>query len=304
MDANHHNKTAVKSELHPRNVHKERYDFEDLCTALPDLSTHIVMSKYDEPTIDFSNADAVKCLNQALLKHHYDVNYWELPKGYLCPPIPSRADYIHNIADLLANDNGGVIPTGKNVKIMDIGVGANCIYPLLGHQIYGWQFVGSDIDAVAVDNACQVVAHNNMRHAIIIRKQSNKTLILQGIVGEGEKYDALICNPPFHSSPQEVTSSTQRKWRGLDKKDKSATLNFGGQNNELWCKGGERVFIEKLVNESKIFGDQIRWFSTLVSKEDHLAKVYKCLQSANATEVKTMEMGQGHKKSRIVAWRF
>jgi 23S rRNA (adenine1618-N6)-methyltransferase len=304
MDAKIKSTIPVKNELHHRNVHKDRYDFEELCAALPELSAYVMINKYEDTTIDFSDAAAVKCLNQALLKYYYEIEKWDIPQGYLCPPIPSRADYIHYIADVLANANNGVIPVGKNIKILDIGVGANCIFPILGHQIYGWQFVGSEIDGKAVDNACLIVAENNLRHAIIIRKQTNKTLILNGIISESDRFDMVLCNPPFHSSMQDVLAGAQRKWRGLDKKNKVDTLNFGGQNNELWCKGGERAFIEKMIIESRLFTDQVKCFSTLVSKDDHLAKVYRCLETAKANKVQTIEMGQGQKKSRIVVWGF
>lgn len=33
---------------------------------------------------------------------------------------------------------------------LDVGTGASCIYPLLGHRVYGWNFMGSDIDRWAV----------------------------------------------------------------------------------------------------------------------------------------------------------
>jgi 23S rRNA (adenine1618-N6)-methyltransferase len=39
------------------------------------------------------------------------------------PPIPGRADYIHQIADLLATCNKKVVPTGADIRILDIGVG-------------------------------------------------------------------------------------------------------------------------------------------------------------------------------------
>ncbi len=304
MDVKLNGTPNIKSELHARNVHRDRYDFEALCADLPELSKHIVMSKYNDSTIDFSNAEAVKCLNQALLLHHYEIHYWDVPQGYLCPPIPGRADYIHYIADVLAENNNGSIPVGNHIKVLDIGVGANCIYPILGNCIYEWQFVGTEVDAIAVNNACQIVAHNNMRQAIEIRKQSDKTLILNGIIKETDRFDIAICNPPFHSSEHDVVANAKRKWRGLDKKEKADTLNFGGQKNELWCKGGEKAFIEKMIMESRLFTDQVKCFSTLVSKEDHLAKVYRCLESANAQSVKTIEMGQGQKKSRIVVWKF
>lgn len=68
-------------------------------------------------------------MNKALLAHFYAVKHWDIPDGFLCPPVPGRADYIHHLADLLAQDRGEV---PKQATILDIGTGANLIYPLIG----------------------------------------------------------------------------------------------------------------------------------------------------------------------------
>jgi 23S rRNA A1618 N6-methylase RlmF len=52
---------------------------------------------------------------------------------YLCPPFLEETDYIHYIADLLASSNNGIIPKHA-VQGLDIGVGANCIYPIMEMQ--------------------------------------------------------------------------------------------------------------------------------------------------------------------------
>jgi len=100
----------------------------------------------------------VRCLNQALLAQTYQIKHWMIPVGYLCPPIPGRADYIHYVADLLAG--AGKVPTGKQVGVLDIGTGANCIYPIIGSQSYGWKFLATDIDPVSVKTACLFVESN------------------------------------------------------------------------------------------------------------------------------------------------
>jgi len=87
-----------KSRLHPRNKHRERYDFKLLIESSPELAQFVKMNIYNDESIDFFNPDAVKALNKALLKYFYDIENWDIPEGYLCPPIPGRADYIHHIA--------------------------------------------------------------------------------------------------------------------------------------------------------------------------------------------------------------
>ncbi|MET1078906.1 MAG: RlmF-related methyltransferase, partial [Pseudomonas sp.] len=149
-----------KNPLHPRNRHQGRYDFPALITGSPELAAFVILNPYGKQSIDFADPAAVRLFNRALLKQFYGIAHWDIPAGYLCPPIPGRADYLHYLADLLAAGNGGQIPRGARVRALDIGVGANCIYPLIGHCDYGWQFVGSDIDATALASASTIVGAN------------------------------------------------------------------------------------------------------------------------------------------------
>jgi 23S rRNA (adenine1618-N6)-methyltransferase len=299
--------SVEKQELHPRNLHRSRYDFPKLIESCPQLGQFVFINPYGDQSVDFSNPAAVKMLNAALLKHFYGIDHWDIPEGYLCPPIPGRADYIHYLADLLAGENGdGVIPTGNTIKVLDIGVGANCIYPVIGHQSYGWKFVGSDVDKRALDCATGIAAMNpSLNHDLSFRLQHMGSDIFKGIVKAGEFFDLTMCNPPFHSSAEEARMGSQRKVRNLGKqKGRDPVLNFGGQAAELWCQGGEVEFIRKMIAESVQIGAQCGWFTTLVSKSANLPMVYYALEKAGAAEVKTIEMAQGQKQSRFVAWSF
>lgn len=296
--------SVEKQVLHPRNLHRSRYNFPELTESSPSLKPFVFVNPYGDESVDFSNPLAVKALNAALLKHFYGIAHWDIPENYLCPPIPGRADYIHYLADLLASVNNDVIPTGNSVKVLDIGVGANCIYPIIGHQVYGWQFVGSDIDRTAVDSATNIAAINPpLKQDLTFRLQNSPSNIFKGVVRKGEHFDLTICNPPFHASAAEAMAGSQRKVRNLGKQ-KETVLNFGGQQAELWCKGGEVEFIRNMIRESADIGSQCRWFTTLVSKSAHLSAVYYALDKAGATHIKTIEMAQGQKQSRFVAWTF
>lgn len=297
---------VVKSTLHPRNPHRFRYDFKQLIIDCPPLEPFIIKTKYGTESIDFSDPDAVKMLNRAILKHFYHIGIWDLPQGYLCPPIPGRADYIHYVADLLADCNNGVIPSGPTVEVLDIGVGANCVYPIIGNHAYGWHFVGSDIDPVAIDSANQIIKDNTkLQGEIECRLQNDPNHLFKSIVHRSEFFDLTICNPPFHSSAQDAASGTQRKIRNLTSRQKSPmVLNFGGQNNELWCDGGEAGFVSRMILESHLYSNCCLWFTTLISKKTNLPGVYKLLRQVGAKKVKTIEMAQGQKHSRVVAWSF
>jgi len=295
-----------KARIHPRNQHKERYDFSLLIQACPELESLIKLNINGDESIDFANPLAVKLLNKALLKQYYDVTDWEIPEDYLCPPIPGRADYIHHIADLLRIYNYGKIPTGSNFKCLDIGVGANCVYPIIGNKEYGWSFIGSDIDILSIENVTNILTSNpHLNPVIEVRLQENPKDLFTGILKEDERVDLSICNPPFHASKADAEAGTLRKLSNLNQKVvKKINLNFGGQNGELWCEGGEERFVRNMIRQSRQYRDSCFWFSTLISKQSNLDSVYDALEIAEVFEYKTLPMGQGNKTSRIVAWTF
>ena len=298
---------SEKSELHPRNKHRGRYDFKQLIKSSPELERFVRLNEYKDASIDFFNPAAVKALNKALLKHFYNLSFWDIPEGYLCPPSPGRADYIHHMADLLASTAGGQkIPRGAKITCLDVGVGANCVYPIIGHQEYGWSFIGADIDPVSIASAQQIVDRNpKLKGHVDIRLQPNRKDIFRGILQPGERVDLTICNPPFHASAAEAQAGSKRKVSNLKQQRVSrAVLNFGGQHNELWCAGGEPIFIASMVRQSKEFATDCFWFSTLVSKQANVSGVLKAIKEVGALEVKTIPMSQGNKASRVIAWTF
>ena len=306
------------STLHPRNPHQGRYDFDKLIKALPELEKHAITNPSGEPTINFSDADAVLTLNKALLALHYGIKYWDLPKGYLCPPIPGRADYIHQVADLLADNNSG--SENKKPHVLDIGTGASLIYPIVGSQSYGWYFTATDIDPVSINTAKAICEINpNLKKLVTVKQQKNPKNIFKGIIGEHDYFDITMCNPPFHGSMQEVLDANNRKQTKLQKNrarrnpnsqtankfaDAKNNLNFGGQNAELWTEGGEFAFISRMINESIDYTQQVNWFTTLVSRAENLKPLDALLRRVGARQIKTINMQHGQKASRILAWRF
>lgn len=316
-----------KTALHPRNKHRQRYDFAVLIKTSPALALFVSLNAHGDNTIDFANPKAVLALNSALLQHFYNIQNWRIPAGYLCPPIPGRADYVHHIADLLASAGSGVVPPISHINVLDIGVGANLIYPIIGQREYGWHFVGADCDPKALNNAQQIIAANfGLADCVTLRLQTNDANIFKGIIASSDFFHLTICNPPFHASLADAEAGTQRKWQQLSlaktasrnaqlniKQQKSPQVatrnfggprNFGGQGAELYCAGGEKAFINNMIIESAKFAAQCVWFTTLVSAASNLPSFYKMLKKVGASQVKTINMTQGNKKSRILAWTF
>lgn len=315
---NKSNAMSGSKSLHPRNIHNQGYDFPALVKNYPPLAPYVKPNAHGNLSIDFADPLAVKFLNAALLKHHYGIAGWDIPEGALCPPIPGRADYIHYVADL-----PGLREPASSVRLLDIGTGANGIYPLLACKIHGWQCVGSDINAQSLENVAAIITNNaDLKERFTLRQQIDKNCMFQGIIQPGEFFDVTVCNPPFHASLEEALKGSQRKLDNLarnrgedvartnkssDANSSSAnspTLNFGGMEAELWCNGGEQLFLKKMIQESKLFANQCRWFTSLVSKAENVKPAKKLIQKAGALDVRELEMVQGNKITRILAWAF
>lgn len=299
--------------FHPRSLHNGQYDFEALIKDHPKLATFVKKNMHGELGVDFSDANAVLALNQALLSHHYQVKNWSIPKGRLCPPIPGRSDYLHYIADLLALAHKEVVPVGTKIKGLDIGTGSSCIYPILGNSIYGWKFVGADIDPDAINHAKSILNESHVfKKNIKTRFQKSAGNIFKNIIKPDEHFDFTMCNPPFYATLEEANNASDRKAKNLninkEKKGhpikKGSASNFGGEKAELWCKGGEATFVKAMIKESTAFKTQCGWFTTLVSNKENLIEFNQLLKTLKCTEVRTIEMHQGKKISHVLAWRF
>jgi 23S rRNA (adenine1618-N6)-methyltransferase len=58
-----------------------------------------------------------------------------------------------------------------------------------------------------------------------------------------------------------------------------------------------------MIQESVLYQKQVKWFTTLVSKEDNLKSLSKSLEKYQA-KIKIQEMTQGQKVSRLLCWSF
>ncbi len=285
--------------MHKHNLHNNKYNFGELTKTCKALTPFVFENEFKTQTIDFSNPEAVKLLNKALLYNHYNITFWEFPDKNLCPPIPSRADYIHHLADLLKRSE-----LDADVKILDIGTGATCVYPLLGHAIYNWQFVGTDIEARSLEIAQNIIDKNDLNNRIELRIQNNEMHILKDIIKPSDKFTASMCNPPFFKSEDEAIEATRTKLKGLGKQNDKVVRNFSGTAKELSYKGGEKAFVHNYLYESSHYKQQCFWYTCLVSNISHVKSMNASLEKLGATDIQVLDMIQGNKVSRAVAWTF
>lgn len=299
------NKKSPTQKLHPRNKHLNGYDLQRLQSSNPDLKPFVHINDFGKETIDFANPRAVIELNKALLYADYRLKYWEIAKNSLCPAVPGRVDYIHYVADLLAEKQDGTVPAGSQINILDIGTGSSLIYPILGCQEYDWNFVATEIDRNSLYTAQANINKNIwLKKKIQLRFQEDKAKILHGIIDKKDRFDVVICNPPFFKSREDNWKSSTKKFANLNKGAQSPTVqNFGGLPNELWYPGGEKAFITQLIYDSLKFQDQLGWVTTLVSDKDNLRPLRAVLEYHKVKDIRVIQTKQGNKTSRILAWR-
>ena len=279
--------------MHAKNPFLQHYDFDQLTQESPNLKPFVFTNQYGTQTIKFANQQAVKALNAALLKSQYGIT-WDIPANNLCPPIPGRLDYLLYIADLIPK------PT---LRLLDIGTGANLIYPILATCHLNWQCTASEVDKAALQNAQALIDNNPKLQNISLRPQKFKTHILEHIIQPDDVFDVVVCNPPFYKNRHEARQKNQRKWKNL-KLETADQQNFGGLSNELWYKGGEVGFVRKMVAESGQFKKQVHWFTTLISQKENVKTIKRAINKTLPTEVKVVNMEQGNKISRFIAWTF
>jgi 23S rRNA (adenine1618-N6)-methyltransferase len=284
--------TSPKKGLHPKNKHRMGYDFEVLILKNRRLNAFLFENKFKVRSIDFSNPQAVKELNRSLLRHHYNIHFWDFPDDNLCPPIPGRVDYIHHLADLKQS---------QDVRVLDIGTGATCIYPLLGASEYQWKFVGTDVDSESLVSAQKIIDKNDLTDSIELRCQKDKKHILKNILQEEDAFTFTMCNPPFYKSKAEAVGANVRKSRNLGN---TPIRNFSGKNNELWYEGGEKAFLHTYLYESSLFPKASEWFTSIVSKKENVESLEKSAKKLKVKNFQVIPMHQGNKVTRVVAWQF
>jgi 23S rRNA (adenine1618-N6)-methyltransferase len=296
--------TSSKNSLHPANPDLAGYDMAALSQSYPALAPLLITTPRGEQSIDFADPVAVKTLNQALLAHHYQLPMWDVPEGYLCPAVPGRLDYLLHLADVLKSSHQGKTPKSRQLKLLDVGCGANLIYSLLAARHFGWQVLASDVDAGALQHGAKILAQHQLTGRIELRQQGSSQHIFDHLLQAGEYIDVTLCNPPFHSSAEEAAAGSARKRDNLGLASEAAELNFAGLSHELWCDGGELKFIQRMMQQSVAVGHQVYWFSSLVSKKEHLAPLQALLKKLGVTGQQVVDMAQGNKQSRFIAWTF
>lgn len=275
-------------------------------------------------------------LSRAILDKHFNLNLKCMPKGYLCPPIPNRLNYVLWLKELIRQTSSTDMsntyfikesPIGPNFRGLDLGIGVSCIYPLLlSHNNFTecqpWQFLGTDIDPFSIKCAQENIDANDLNDVVklalvpaapadggcrkIDRTDDNydittpiKTAMkaARSVYDETDvRFDFCMSNPPFYSDMDEATAP--RSGDGRDRTD--MTLN------ESVYPGGEIGFSLDMIYDSFSFQGQIMWYTVMLSKKSSLITIERELTKLGFGRgaVRTAEFMQGKMTRWGIAWTF
>ena len=278
-----YNKNIIHNEFKP--------DFLILIKEFPELKKYIIKKDQNdlegEFSFDWSNKNLSLLITKSILNYYFNIKYYHVPKGFLIPPIPSRINYL-NLIQSLINDI-----KEENIIGIDIGTGANIIYPILGNSIYNFKFVCSEINNEAYNNAKIILQNNNLEKNINLIKQNNKNNIFIGVLNQENKYTFSMCNPPYYDYEQEIK---------IEDKKRDTEFNF----EEVYCKNGELGFFQRYFEESICYKKNIFLNTILIGKKSNAEIIYdkintylSIIKKCNMTKIKT-----GNNTRYVIYWSF
>jgi len=273
-------------------------------------------------------------LSRSILKKNFQLDLKCMPKGFLCPPIPNRFNYVLWIKELLKESSGE--ESGKYFEEsrtlvrrgLDLGTGSSCIYPLLlsgkeFNEDNGWKFLGTDIDPFSIQCAQENIDANSLNETIQLAlvPPTPDTGGCREIPGGGSldsaiptplntavkeacriysdqevTFDFCMTNPPFYSSNSEATLA-----RDGDNRERTDMTT-----NESVYPGGEMGFALDIVYDSFRYRDRITWYTLMLSKKSSLVSLEKELVKLGFRKgsIRKAEFVQGKMVRWGVAWTF
>jgi 23S rRNA (adenine1618-N6)-methyltransferase len=178
------------------------------------------------------------------------------------------------------------------------GVGASCIYPLLGCSMrQQWQFHGTEIDETNITWARKNVTLNDMASRIQVHPNTATGNILQLDAMGIECADFTMCNPPFYKSKEDMQRSLT--------KDTPPSAVCTGADVEMITEGGDAGFAVRIVEESKGFGERVQWYTCMLGKLSSLAVVVEKLRELSCQNWAIGCLVPGNKTRRwVVGWSW
>ncbi|XPS78201.1 23S rRNA (adenine(1618)-N(6))-methyltransferase [Ascochyta lentis] len=277
-------------------------DFKALAKADPDFK-----QTWQACTgkLDFQDPATLQSLSKAILKVDFGLEL-SLPENRLCPPIPNRWNYVSWIQGLLDStspSHSNRYDPDREVVGLDIGTGASGIYAMLCMKSRpNWTMCATDIDKASFESAAANFARNNVlsRTKMLHTTSSMPLIPLEAL--SVQQLDFTLCNPPFFADSAEMEKSLSGEGKAT-----GPNAICTGSNNEMVCPGGDLGFVTRIVNESLLMRDKVRWYSSMLGKLSSAKAVVELLKSNAVTNWAVGVLDPGTKagtKRWVVAWSF
>ncbi|KAH3911880.1 hypothetical protein HBI56_137980 [Parastagonospora nodorum] len=253
--------------------------------------------------LDFQDPATVKALSKAILKADFGLQL-EVPDDRLCPPIPNRWNYvtwIHGLIDSTSPDFSYGYDPERKITGLDIGTGASAIYAMLSLKSRpDWRMCATDIDKKSFESAARNLALNNLmtRTTLLQTTELNPLIPLAGL--GVQTLDFTMCNPPFFTNLDDMSASL----KGEGKSWKPNAVCTGAEV-EMVCPDGDLGFVTKIVNESLVLREKVRWYTSMLGKLTSAKAIITLLKKNDVTNwaVGVIDTGSSTKRW-IVAWSF
>ena len=273
-------------------------DFLILIKEFPDLKKYIIKQneeKLEEISFDWSNNNLSLLMTKSILDYYFNIKYYNIPKGYLIPPIPSRLNYLNLINKILIKEINSQSRYSSDIIGIDIGTGANIIYPILGNSIFNWKFICSEINDESYNNAKLILEKNNLENEINLIKQKNKNNIFLNILNQENKYIFSLCNPPYYDYEAEIK---------LDDKKRDNEFNF----DEVYYKKGEFGFFQRYFIESTCYKKNVYLFTILIGKKANMENINDIMNTNDNKNIikkfNIQKIQTGNNLRYIIYWSF
>ncbi|KAL8922219.1 MAG: hypothetical protein Q9208_005298 [Pyrenodesmia sp. 3 TL-2023] len=245
----------------PSNIYTHDVDFAALALEDPDFNKHLKSNAQ----LDFSNPQAVQ----------FNYILW-----------------LQDLLDTTSDDFRDGYDPGREVVGLDIGTGSSCIYPLFGcAQRPKWKFIATDIDDKNISYARQNILRNDLTSRIRpLHTKPEDPLIPLDMLGI-ESMDFTLTNPPFYPSPASLLASAAAKSRPPHSACTGAPI-------EMVTPGGETAFVSRIIAESVVLKERVRWYTTMLGKMSSVGVVVEELKAKGVANWAVKEFVQGGKTRR------
>lgn len=160
-----------------------------------------------------------------------------------------------------------------------------------------WRYFATEMDEKSFSYAVKNVEANDLTSRIKVVRISPLEGILPLDRHNIKGADFTMCNPPFYDSEAEMLKT-------FDKNEAPSAVCTGA-DCEMITEGGDAGFVINMVNESKVLGTRIQWYTSMLGKLSSVSMVTQRIKELGCTNWAVGCLNTGGKTKRwVVGWSW